>query len=85
MVEYQWARERQNCNWVPEKPPVAQLVKNFPAFYGTEVSLTCSQEPSTGLYPEPVEKKKKLHGPSPRANYTDRATLLGEVVANFCG
>jgi hypothetical protein len=30
--------------------------------------------------------KKKLHGLSPRANYTDRATpLVVEVIANFCG
>jgi hypothetical protein len=28
----------------------------------------------------------KLHGLSPRANYTDRAKpLVGEVIANFCG
>jgi hypothetical protein len=28
--------------------------------------------------------KTKLHGLSPRANYTDRATpLVGEVIANF--
>jgi hypothetical protein len=31
-------------------------------------------------------KKKKLHGLSPRANYTDqRQSLVGEVIANFCG
>jgi hypothetical protein len=30
--------------------------------------------------------KNKLHGLSPRANYTDRATaFLSEVIANFCG
>jgi hypothetical protein len=30
--------------------------------------------------------KKKLHGLSPRANYTDRATaLVGEVMAKFFG
>jgi hypothetical protein len=30
--------------------------------------------------------KKKLHGLSPRANYTDRATTAcREVIANFCG
>jgi hypothetical protein len=27
-------------------------LKNFPAFYGAQGSLPCSQEPSTGLYPE---------------------------------
>jgi hypothetical protein len=26
---------------------------------------------------------KKLHGLSPRANYTDRQLLVGEVTANF--
>jgi hypothetical protein len=36
-----------------EKPPVAQLLKNFTTFYGTRSSLPCSQEPSTGSYPEP--------------------------------
>jgi hypothetical protein len=34
----------------------------------------------------PLYNKKKLHGLSPRANYTDRATAaVGEVIANFCG
>jgi hypothetical protein len=29
---------------------------------------------------------KKLHGLSPWANYTNRATAaFGEVIANFCG
>jgi hypothetical protein len=33
-----------------------------------------------------VKKKTKLHGLSPRANYTDRATAsCREVIANFCG
>jgi hypothetical protein len=35
------------------KLTVAQLVKIFRAFYGTEGSLLCSQEPTTGPYPEP--------------------------------
>jgi hypothetical protein len=30
-------------------------------------------------------KQNKLHGPSPRANYTKIQPLLGEVTANFCG
>jgi hypothetical protein len=33
------------------------------------------------LFLSPFHKKKKLHGLSPRANYTDRA----EVIANVCG
>jgi hypothetical protein len=33
-----------------------------------------------------VIKKKKLHGLSPRANYTDRATAASRrSVANLCG
>jgi hypothetical protein len=36
-----------------EKPPVMELLKNFPTFYGTESSLPWLQEPSTGPYPEP--------------------------------
>jgi hypothetical protein len=38
-----------------ERPPVAQLFKNFSTFYGTEDSLLCSQEHATGPYPEPDE------------------------------
>jgi hypothetical protein len=36
----------------PRWPPVAQLLKNFPTFYGTQSSLPCSQEPSTDPYSE---------------------------------
>jgi hypothetical protein len=33
-----------------------------------------------------TKKKKKLHGLSPRANYTDRATAASRrSVANLCG
>jgi hypothetical protein len=41
-------------SWDPlEKPPVAQLLKNFPAFMKPKVSLPCWwQEPSTDPYPE---------------------------------
>jgi hypothetical protein len=32
------------------------------------------------------KKKTKLHGLSPRANYTtERPPLVGEVIVNFCG
>jgi hypothetical protein len=35
--------------------------------------------------PPTSHSKKKLHGLSPQANYTDRPPLVGEVIANFCG
>jgi hypothetical protein len=39
-----------------------------------------------GLPIQQTNKKKELHGLSPRANYTDRETaVVGEVTANFCG
>ena len=38
---------------------------------------------TASIHYTPVVKKKKFHGLSPRANYTDRAA--GEVSANFCG
>jgi hypothetical protein len=38
-------------SWVPfESPPVAQLLKDLPT---PEGSSSCSQDPSTGPYPEP--------------------------------
>jgi hypothetical protein len=36
-----------------EKPPIAQLLKNFPTFYGT-------QKPATGPYPKPHESSSAL-------------------------
>jgi hypothetical protein len=39
---------------LPEKLPIVQPFKNFPAFYETLTLSSCSQEPSTGPYPEPV-------------------------------
>jgi hypothetical protein len=36
-----------------EKPPIVQLLKNFPAFYGTRKFITVLQEPSIGPYPKP--------------------------------
>jgi hypothetical protein len=38
-----------------EKFIVAQLVKKFPAFMKAEVSLPCSQQPTSGTYPEQGE------------------------------
>jgi hypothetical protein len=38
-----------------EKPPVVQLRKNFPTFYGTQDSLPCSYESSNIPYSEPDE------------------------------
>jgi hypothetical protein len=29
--------------------------QNIPSFYGTQRFISCSQEPATGTYPEPVE------------------------------
>jgi hypothetical protein len=41
-------------SWVLlEKLSIVQLLKNFLAFYGTESSLLCLQEPATGPYSEP--------------------------------
>jgi hypothetical protein len=40
---------------VLEKPTVAQLLMNFPTFYGTKGSFPCSQESSTSPYPESDE------------------------------
>jgi hypothetical protein len=37
------------------------------------------------LFNERIKNKTKLHGLSPRANYTERPPLAGEVIANFCG
>jgi hypothetical protein len=43
-----------------------QLLKKFPAFYGTKSSLPCSQEPSTGPSPEP-DKSNPSHPVSLRS------------------
>jgi hypothetical protein len=41
-------------NWaILVKLPIVQLLKNFPAYYGTQRFILCSQEPSTGPYPAP--------------------------------
>jgi len=36
-----------------EKLIILQLVTKYPASYGTQSSLPCSQKPATCLYPEP--------------------------------
>jgi hypothetical protein len=38
-----------------DNPPVAQLFKNLPTFYGTPRLVACPQESSVGPYPEPDE------------------------------
>jgi hypothetical protein len=43
------------CSTVLKKLIVAQLIKNFPAFYGTQASLPYSQEPPT----EPISRQLK--------------------------
>jgi hypothetical protein len=42
------------------EPPIMQPFKNFPASMEPEGSLSCSQEPSTGPYPEP-DKSNPYH------------------------
>jgi hypothetical protein len=45
LIPWRWA--------LLEKLPVMQLLKNFQTFMEPKSSLSCSQEPSTGPYPEP--------------------------------
>jgi hypothetical protein len=45
LTPYSWA--------LLEKPPVAQLIKNFPTIHGTRGFITCSQKPSIGPDPKP--------------------------------
>jgi hypothetical protein len=63
-TNYRQAREEENIlvlkkkiiQWkrvLLEKPPVTQLLKNFPKFYESRGSLPCSQELSIGPYPKP--------------------------------
>jgi hypothetical protein len=44
-----------------EKPTIAHLLKNFPTFHGTRSSLSCQQEPASGLHPEPEEPSPHTH------------------------
>jgi hypothetical protein len=54
--------------------------------------LTVSQQVCLGVkHPPGVPKADSItvifffHGLSPRANYTERPPLVGEVIANLCG
>jgi hypothetical protein len=42
---------RRNCGVLLEKQPVAQLLKNFPAFYGTRTFTTIFKRALHGPYP----------------------------------
>jgi hypothetical protein len=58
-----------------------------------ELPLQCSQQPVSGLYPEPDESILHSHLQttnsvalvSKRTIPTERTPLVGEVSANFCG
>jgi len=56
---------------------ITQLVKKFPAFYGTQKFITCSQEPTTGPFPEPDACSLHLPTlfPKIRANTTQPGLL----------
>jgi hypothetical protein len=43
-----------------EKPPIAQLLKNFPIFYGTGRFISRFKRSSTCSYPEP-DKSNPYH------------------------
>jgi hypothetical protein len=43
------------CSVILENLMLALLVNTCPVFYGTESSLPCSQQLSTGAYPKPDE------------------------------
>jgi hypothetical protein len=53
-----------------EKPPIVQLLKNFPAFYGPKGSLPWSHEPSTGP------------GPSPFVTFRNKLIFYNELLAS---
>jgi hypothetical protein len=55
-MEYLHPRSR-----VLEKPPVTQLVSNYPAFYETRRFITFSKEPFTGPYPKPPKSSPNIH------------------------
>jgi hypothetical protein len=40
-----------------------RFIRKLPAFYGIRISLSCSQEPATGLYSEPVQLNVHPHIP----------------------
>jgi len=48
-----------------EKLTGFQLVKKFPAFYGTRRFITATQVPTTCPYPEPAQTSPYTHIPLP--------------------
>jgi len=54
-LQTQWSRV------LLEKLIVTQLVRKFPAFYGPEGSLLCSQDSTTVPYPEADEGRPHIH------------------------
>jgi hypothetical protein len=57
------SRERERERVHLEELNVAQLLKKFPAYYGTQGSLPCSEESDAGPYPEPDEFNPPLPTP----------------------
>jgi hypothetical protein len=47
LITHSWSQD------LLEKPPVVQLLKNFPAFFGNRRFITMFTKPSTAPYPEP--------------------------------
>jgi hypothetical protein len=85
---------------LPEKQPIVQPFRKFPAhFKEPESSSSCSQEPSTGSYPEPVRSSpsypSKIHfNDIPRSksqvHFTSFRSIIkiispcARLLVNFC-